>query len=117
MMMNEQNQVMKFTKTEWEIIKHRLAVSDCIWEVMSDCEPCPITETEEELHRRCGELYDYTQDDEVDISDNLTAQIIYDCCDGSTFFYGMPANLRARYTKAAYSLERKLSIDIPLEYE
>jgi len=110
---------MKFTKTEWDILKHRLGVDDCIWETFSNSDPCPITETEEECHRRCCELYDYTSQDEVDMDDNLTAEIIWDCCYGSTFFGYMAEDedrlVRARYTKAAYSLEKKLGVSIPLD--
>jgi len=110
---------MKFAKTEWDIIKHRLGVADCIWEAFSGTDPCPITETEKELYRRCRQLFDYTPEDEVDMDDNLTAQIIWDCCYGSTFFGYMDECedrlVRARYTKAGYSLEKKLGVSIPLD--
>lgn len=110
---------MKFTKTEWEIIKDRLEVSDCIVEVFFDTDECPVTETEDQIYKRCDELYALTPNDEVDMNDNLTAQIIYDCCDGSTFLCGMPWDLdrlvKARYFKAAYSLEKKLNVSIPTD--
>jgi len=109
---------MKFTKTEWEIINDRLGISDCIWDALTDFEDsadCLIKETWEELYKRCNELLALTPKDEVDMDDNLTAHIIWDCCDGSTFFFEMPDNMRARYTKAAYSLQRKLDVYIPLD--
>jgi len=100
---------MKFTKTEWDILKHRLDVSACIWDVLSDSEPCPISEGWQDVYERCNELNWLTVKDDVDMTDNLTSHIILDCCESSTFFYEMPSNYRARYTKAAYSLEKKLN--------
>jgi len=106
---------MRFTRTEWDIIKHRLGISDCIWEVMEDSDPCPISEDWDAVYRRCNELLKMTNEDSVDMTDNLTKQIILNCCECSTFFYDMPSNMRARYTKAARSLENKLSTYVAMD--
>ena len=114
---------MKFTRTEWEIIVHRLEVGDAIVEALTDHHPDDAP--------ACGATIEAIEDaidtlkyngSQRHYFDTLETIILRECCEGSTWFAGqddavaMGQMTRGRalaYNTAANSLESKLNVIIP----
>ena len=97
-----------FTKAEWEIIEHRLHVSDCI----AEC----IEEDHETVYQTCRNLMISKR-----VTNGLEREIIKDCCEGSTFFANiqdavldgeMTKGKMLSYFKSAKSLGEKLEVEV-----
>ena len=97
-----------FNKTEWQILNHRLEVDDALSEALG---------IDPDLARQvCKGLLNNHND--IDPTP-LQLEILRDCVEGSTFFGAiddpsLTSIERARYFKAAYSLEEKLEVNCPL---
>lgn len=110
-----------FTPTEWEILAHRLAVSDAIADALTDD---GAQWSWMEIATRVDDLLGIDKDN-IDLDDlsELDRAILHDCCTGSTFFADVVeaiasgqitqgwANARL---KAAYSLDKKLKCPVHL---
>ena len=108
---------MKFTKTEWEIIEHRLGVPDCIAEVLEG-EGFNYQEVEDRVYELQSKGCDA-----VDMDSRVDRAILEDCCDGCTFFNDIQdaaelgeisrGTMMARF-KAARSLGVKLGTEVTI---
>ena len=81
---------MKFTRTEWEIIVHRLEVGDAIIEALTDHAPGELPACDysaEAIELKIGML-NYNGCTRL-CFDELDLIILRECCEGSTFFAGM----------------------------
>ena len=105
----------KFTKTEWEIIKHRLEVSDAIAEVIIEDGGEWTTEA---ITSQAKKLISMGAES-VDMSNPLIEEIILDAIHGSTFSaaaYGayqdgeISRQKLAAYEKAEYQLQERLPL-------
>ena len=108
----------KFTRTEWEIILHRLEVDDAIQEVFADAQfpvfgPVAI---EDAIHML--KLNGYTR---TTFSD-CELMVIRECCEGSTWFAGiddavamgeMTQGQATAYQRAANRLQMRFNVAIP----
>ncbi len=109
---------MKFTRTEWEIILHRLEVDDAIIEVLTDADfpvfgPIALEDAIYMLKMN-GASRSIFSDAEL--------LVLRECCEGSTWFAGtedavatgeITRGQALAYHKAANSLETKLNVSIP----
>lgn len=107
-----------FTRTEWEIIEHRLQVPDAIAEVLVDDNPDEYTTdsiiADVELLEFGG--HTRTEFNEQELT------ILRECCEGSTFFAGMDdavardelsKGYRLAYHHAANRLEKRFNVVTP----
>ena len=104
------------SKTEWELILHRLEATDAIADCLSEdgvFEYDVVTKRTEELIKGGVEVVDWTS--ELDI------EILRDCCEGCTLFSGLREEVALGSTKkwkllnmyrAASALERKLGCGV-----
>jgi hypothetical protein len=116
----------KLTDNEWEIIDHRLSLSDAVAEMLTDGLDANMREDEREL------IFEQAQDEvealrksteltktiDIDALKRYQREALTDCLDGSTFFCDMDdAVFEGHLTKgkamalrkAGHSLERKLN--------
>jgi hypothetical protein len=116
----------KLTDNEWEIIDHRLSLSDAVAEMLTDGLDANMREDEREL------IFEQAQDEvealrksteltktiDIDALTRYQREALTDCLDGSTFFCDMDdAVFEGHLTKgkamalrkAGRSLERKLN--------
>jgi hypothetical protein len=116
----------KLTDNEWEIIDHRLSLSDAVAEMLTDGLDATMREDEREL------IFEQAQDEvealrksteltktiDIDALTRYQREALTDCLDGSTFFCDMDdAVFDGHLTKgkamalrkAGHSLERKLN--------
>jgi len=121
MIEKEKGQMMKikFTKTESEIVLHRLAVPDAIADAIEDRtnQPRDIIEWEAGILSQIikGDLPGQLEWEELSVTEQ---NILIDAAEGSTFFADMDDAVACRalsqgkalaYHRAADSLEKKLS--------
>ena len=109
---------MKFTRTEWEIIRHRLDVDDAIIEVLLDAQFPVFGKLAIEDAIYMLQLNGCQRENFSD-AERL---VLSECCLGSTFFCGIEdavareeltrGNVLA-YQRAAKRLEEKLNVTIP----
>jgi len=90
---------MRFTKKEWEIIKHRLEVPDAIADALGYDHDPPV-----EHLLRIGPNKEFTPTEEQ-------LEILQECCEGSTFFADFDDY--KHWEKTVRSLEEKLGVEIP----
>ena len=109
---------MKFTRTEWEIILHRLEVEDAIVEALTDCESPIINASTIADAVYMLFLNGCTRT----IFSDAELIVLRECCNGSTWFAGLNTEAEhgeltpgrmAAYTRAANRLETKLRVVIP----
>ena len=116
----------QLTDNEWEIIDHRLSLSDAVAEMLTDGLDANMREDEREL------IFEQAQDEvealrkstelsktiDIDALTRYQREALTDCLDGSTFFCDMDdAVFEGHLTKgkamalrkAGHSLERKLN--------
>jgi hypothetical protein len=116
----------QLTDNEWEIIDHRLSLSDAVAEMLTDGLDANMREDEREL------IFEQAQDEvealrksteltktiDIDAMTRYQREALTDCLDGSTFFCDMDdAVFEGHLTKgkamalrkAGRSLERKLN--------
>jgi hypothetical protein len=118
--------IIKLTDNEWDIVEHRLSVSDAIAEMLTDGLDPNMSEDKRELIieqvqdeveslRKSIEL---TKTIDTDVLTQNQREALVDCMDGSTFFADMDdAVFEGNLTKgkamalrkAGHSLERKLN--------
>ena len=115
--------IIKLTNTEWEILEHRLGVSDCIADALYDF---GLTEAENEerwtqVQDAADALYDSlgsAREIDTGALTEIDREILADCLSGSTFFadlddavhYGDLTRGKAlAIRKAGRSIERKLN--------
>jgi hypothetical protein len=114
------------TDNEWEIIDHRLSLSDAVAEMLTDGLDASMREDEREL------IFEQAQDEvealrkslertktiDIDALTRYQREALTDCLDGSTFFCDMDdAVFEGHLTKgkamalrkAGHSLQRKLN--------
>lgn len=104
-----------FTKTQWELILHRLEISDAVAEVLSDSD---IGEYET-IKERAEFLIEH-KPNEIEELQPLDLFILRECCEGSTFFADigdavergeMTKGKMMSYYRAAYKLEEILNVN------
>ena len=116
----------KLTNNEWEIVEHRLSLSDAIAEMLTDGLDPDMPEDERELIfeeiegevetlRKTTEL---TKTIDTDMLTRYQREALVDCMEGSTFFADMDdAVFEGEFTKgkaldlrkAGHSLQRKFN--------
>jgi hypothetical protein len=119
--------IIKLTNNEWEIIDHRLSLSDAIAEALTDdLDACRTQEVEaeiiyKEVERQVEDLRASIEATKIIDTDSLRhyqREALKDCMEGSTFFADIDdAVFEGEFTKgkalalrkAGYSLERKLN--------
>jgi hypothetical protein len=106
---------LKFTPIESEILRHRLQMSDSMYEVMLDSideVPWTLDQVDERAAKLCQ-----TEGIEFDLSNDLDRWMLEDCVDGSTFvaniaesrsFGEISKGMALAYFKAAKTIEKKL---------
>ena len=106
----------KFTKSEWEILLHRLEMPDAIAECLTSNEP----ELFDEFLKRIESISLVNHEIKVGTFEHT---VIKECAEGSTYFCNiLDAVAIGEITKvkqtsmnrARKSLERKLDIEVPL---
>jgi hypothetical protein len=119
--------IIKLTNNEWEIIEHRLSLSDAIAEALTDdLDACRTQEAEakiiyNEVERQVEELrasIEATKTIDIDSLRHYQREALKDCMEGSTFFADIDdAVFEGEMTKgkvmalrkAGHSLQRKLN--------
>lgn len=111
----EVEDIISFTETEWEILKHRLECPECLGEALEfsmDCDREKIEYLAWMMQERGRE--------NIPIDDQRK-QILVDCCEGGTFFANMGEAVldgqvnkgkKLAYHKAANSLQEKLNCNV-----
>jgi len=120
MIEKEKGQTMNLTKTELEIICHRLAVTDAITEVVAEEYPSITPETIMAEVKKIMLWFRGERSVRLDWSNltDLQQFILLDCAEGSTFFASLEdahiagdisSSRLSTYHRAADSLEEKLT--------
>lgn len=125
-MRGEPSWVIRLPDSESEIIQHRLDVPDCIADALVDgCYPEPSLHTREEVIDAAEELLNMLPRLPAVLTD-LQNQILFDCCDGSTFVvcaasaYGAGKISTGKWSsinRAASSLEKRMSKFLDLKVQ
>lgn len=107
---------MRLTKTECQIIEHRLEVPDCIADALEHLY------SRETIYSEVKKLHQTIRSNELTLETDIEREIIDDCLSGSTFFCGAEDAIatgelsKGQYMawhKAANSLETKFNTHIP----
>jgi len=113
---------MDFTKTEWELITHRLLLKDAIIDVFEANVYNGLKEYDYDAETIEAKIVELEKQDgnDVDMNDTLTKLLIEDSCEGSTFFcdiedavyYGdITHGQKLAYYRARNSVEKKLGVE------
>lgn len=111
----EVENIISFTETEWEILKHRLECPECLSEALEFSMDCK----RERIEYLAWMMKERDRED-IPI-DETREKILVDCCEGGTFFAGMKEAVldgqinkgkKLAYHKAANSLEEKLNCNV-----
>lgn len=106
--------IMEFSKTEWEIIDHRLSVPDAIADALEEQFDWQLIED------RARDIHEKGQT-EIDWSSEIDVEVVKESLEGSTFFADIEEEKISgklnkgqimSYYKAAYSLEEKLNVEV-----
>jgi len=111
----EVKELMQFTKTEWEILEHRLDCPECLGEALEFS-----MEWDKETIQYVSWMMRERGRKNIPV-DKERKEILVDCCEGSTFFAGMEEAVmdgtinkgkELAYIRAANSLEEKLNCNV-----
>ncbi len=109
------SETVRFSALEWEIIEHRLCMSDCLHDALVDDGQYTVAQ----IDAACAAI----NPQDTDLSNPVVRAVLVDCCDSSTFFSGLQDAVAtgevsprraAALRRARAGLMRKLGVSIPL---